>query len=582
MSPGVLDFSEAKFLAMQKQNQNSKTKTENPLGTEPTTDLRAIEFDTSNFDPSGLDDDAACSDDAHAYDPEFWVGDDFDTSLNGILDLRDDEPATPLDEPATPTTPPQEPEHVTATLTATPAIIAPLDPEIAASVAGFQHLSGTLCDPSCEATPEADPTPEAPTESTATTTATTAPAAPTVRTKGDVLLARIEALETDILDLDREEHDLAERLSATRKSRKELLSDLRDTERSLTTLGPRADEPDESHAAVATALRMDGKATISIGGVVAELATCSIECGTASAPAVRAAVPDPAITASLSQLGLNEKQLEKFADEGINTIKDFEEALKDRSIEAVKGIQERTMDKIKDRLIDWRNKHGYGSPAEEETRAPETRAPETRAPEATATSPASESPTPEAPVFEPLTESEWCNALGLTPTPEAPTADTTPAVEPVAQPAWFNVTPDDPAPVPEAPTTAPDDPAPIDTAPTPTADATPADPIPTGTKALSPYELAKQAGRDARAAGLPITANPIKDSTFRASYWDDGWTEADEQIAASDRDASVPPPALTPVLAAIDDPAAEPPAKKKRGRKPKATAETATATATAE
>lgn len=536
MSPGVLDFSEAKFLAMQNQNQKTKTKTENPLGAEPTSDLRAIEFDTSNFDLTGLDDDAACSQDAHAYDPDY------------ALDYAPDEPATT-------TTPPEEPEHVTATLTAEanasiPANLAPLDPDIAASVAGFSHLSGTLCDPSCEATPEASE-PDAP---AATTTATTAPepapAAPTIRTKGDVLRARIEALETDILELDREEHDLAERLSATRKSRKELLSDLRDTERSLTALGPRADEPDESHAALATGRTTEVTSVTTNGGTTIQITgrLCGVPIAITlppeqdgNAPTVRAAVPDPALSASLSALGLNEKQLEKFAVEGIRTVAQFEKALADRSIEAVKGIQERTMDKIKDALIDWRNKHGYGSPAEVTVADPEPAV----TPEAAATSPASEAPVA---------------------TPETPAAEPTPAVEPIAQPAWFNVTPDDPAPAPEAPTTA--------------ADATPHAPAATPTPAANDdpdswdnlcSDDFYTPGYNAALAGKLSTECPNADdlTAEERADWDRGWQDGFEFLEHKRAKEKA-------------ELAAEPPAKKKRGRKPKATAETAMATATAE
>jgi hypothetical protein len=343
-----------------------------------------------------------------------------------------------------------------------------------------------------------------------------------IPTKGQTLRARIRDLETSILITDREEHSLAERLSSTRKERKELLGLLQSAEQRLKFLIDDGTEhdPDESEAAVAnvtgsnTGNRATGSndyanesppvSTIVRAAVAATLSTYS---GSQSASLPSTFTGDPGATATLSVLGANESQMDKFGEANIRTVCDFERSMRDRSIEKVRGIQERTMDKLKDRLIEWRNKHGYGVSVE----ATET--------EATA---------------ETATETE---------------VESTPvSVEPVEQPAWITAVPDT--------ATAPD---------TTTAEATPT-PETTDfdtTTTPSVYDLAKQAGRDARVAGLPITANPIKDSEFRASYWEDGWNEADDSVATSDQDASVPVPEQQAPEQLVP---AQP---KKRGRKPK-------------
>lgn len=304
--------------------------------------------------------------------------------------------------------------------------------------ASLESISGTLdlqddepCEPTANTTPASEPS----SERLPLPRPATAEATPRIRTRGEVIEAQVESLEQEILELDREEHGLAERLSSCRKQRKELLSELRKVEGDLRYLiaeGGYHDLDPSSANLMAWSGRTANNLSASQQGTQQASSGSSPQpqkntSDTSSAPAAApsATIPDPGKTALLSAIGCNEKQAEKFAEADIRTICEFEQALSDRTIERVRGIQERTMDKLKDALIQWRNQNGYG--AEPETVASETESPSELA------SGASSAPetTPERTLSEVPSESlETALSAG----PAAPQAETTPAPSEITQP----------------------------------------------------------------------------------------------------------------------------------------------------
>lgn len=173
------------------------------------------------------------------------------------------------------------------------------------------------------------------------------------KTRGQVIEEKIRLCESQIIELNKQEYDLQEKLKTTRKWRKDSVEQLRAMEWELGALGDSADLPaDLPSGNPRSSSNAPDSATGSASGNTTGLHS-SASRGSSSA----SLAADPGKTALLTVLGATEKQIEKFQMEDIRTVCDFERALNDRSIEKVRGIQERTMDKLKDKLIEWRSQH---------------------------------------------------------------------------------------------------------------------------------------------------------------------------------------------------------------------------------
>lgn len=77
------------------------------------------------------------------------------------------------------------------------------------------------------------------------------------------------------------------------------------------------------------------------------------------------ATNDPAKIASVEQLSLTEAMHEKLLEADISTIADLEASISHDRLSRIKGVGVAAVDKITDALVEWRRKHGYGSPATE-------------------------------------------------------------------------------------------------------------------------------------------------------------------------------------------------------------------------
>ena len=75
---------------------------------------------------------------------------------------------------------------------------------------------------------------------------------------------------------------------------------------------------------------------------------------------------DPAIDASIEQLGLTESMTEKLFNAYIDTIADLEKSMREDKLRKAKGVGPGAIDKITDALIAWRNQNGYGCTEDDE------------------------------------------------------------------------------------------------------------------------------------------------------------------------------------------------------------------------
>lgn len=282
---------------------------------------------------------------------------DFDTLGLDLLtlDAPDDQPGDPLacsnidqgNEPAPPQSPESGPlftdnqlftiedDEAPASLEAEP--LSPL--QLPASIPAAMEASlKAPASPSLES-PEPDCAPGRGTP--------TAPAPCGFLTRRQELTEEINALESQVVEYSETEYELAEKVSQVRKWRKEALEQLRALKWQLNAM---SDEDAEKPAFECAAEPVTSTTLFSMQTVQAD----------SQAPA------DPTIdhggAQSLTALGVTPKQLEKFEIEGIRTVSQFERALADRSIENVRGIQERTMDKLREALWEFRKQHPIPDP----------------------------------------------------------------------------------------------------------------------------------------------------------------------------------------------------------------------------
>jgi len=284
--------------------------------------------------------------------------------------------------------------------------------------------------------------------------------------------------------------------------------------------------------------------------------------------AVAASTIDHGGQQSITALGVTPKQLEKFEIEGIRTVSQFERALADRSIENVRGIQERTMDKLRESLWEFRKQHPIPDPDDRPVLTASVwedgfglaRGELHGKPEATEITPelcekakgagrsagisgvnATENPHEEGSVLGDHWDSGWdegcAERLDFMQLASA-NQETTPAPEPES-------------PVPALTTDRPKPFAIIGSINLAT------DPL---TSPLANIIL--QAGRDARTAGFSKLDNPLRTgaSVHREDLWNDGWDEMDQELKEK---------SATQAVAAEKPEKPEKPARKPRAKKAK-------------
>jgi hypothetical protein len=178
--------------------------------------------------------------------------------------------------------------------------------------------------------------------------ATHAPAPCDPLTRRQAITLEINTLESQVVEYSETEYELAEKVSQVRKWRKEALENLRALKWQLNAMSDEDAEKPVASAAVSSSHKPCGIATNLVADNQAP-ANPTIDHGGAQ---------------SLTALGVTPKQLEKFEIEGIRTVSQFERALADRSIENVRGIQERTMDKLRESLWEFRKQHPIPDPDE--------------------------------------------------------------------------------------------------------------------------------------------------------------------------------------------------------------------------
>jgi hypothetical protein len=313
-------------------------------------------------------------------------------------------------------------------------------------------------------------------------TSAPAPCDPPSRlTRRQELTEEIEGIESQVVEYSETEYELAEKVSQVRKWRKEALENLRALKWQLNAMSDEdADKPAFEPAAQQSQQLPPGSVTITarVGGKAIDSVTLTgkaYDTLTAYPPTSfpTSSPIDHGGAQSLTALGVTPKQLEKFEIEGIRTVSQFERALADRSIENVRGIQERTMDKLREALWEFRKQHPIPDPDDR----PVLTASERDA-KMEATQIESEA--------EPQTTAEATEA-----TPEQ--------------------IPDQPTPKPSAIIGS------INLA---------TDPL------NAPLAgIIMQAGRDARTAGFSRLDNPLRTgaSVHREELWNDGWDEEDQQ-----------------------------------------------------
>jgi len=326
------------------------------------------------------------------------------------------------------------------------------------------------------------------------------------KTRGQVVEEKISKLKDRLIDLIKQESALQDDLKSTRRWRKETVQQLGAAEWELGALGDDADLPAEDPSRSSASV---GRGSAATRNQSTDPGTVS-QSGGYSREATPAGPVDLGKSALLDVLGATDKQIEKFQMEDIRTVCDFERALNDQTIEKVRGIQERTMDKLKDKLIEWRMQHPV----------PDTSEP---APEPTP-EPAPESIPETTP--EPLSKSTAESTAA--PTTESPATES-PAAE--VAPEISNEIPDEgnEAPDASAPTASP-------SSPTPTASAA---------RNESPAEHRQrhiQTGYRAAMVCRRKSSNPWKPELAEYAYWDEGWekfhTEHRAQCEARENESS--------------------------------------------
>jgi hypothetical protein len=184
--------------------------------------------------------------------------------------------------------------------------------------------------------------------------ATHAPAPCDPLTRRQAITLEINTLESQVVEYSETEYELAEKVSQVRKWRKEALENLRALKWQLNAM---SDE--DAEKPVETKIKFTGK----IDGVEIGSATLTEkQLATAAADIATNLTIDHGGQQSITALGVTPKQLEKFEIEGIRTVSQFERALADRSIENVRGIQERTLDKLRESLWEFRKANPIPDP----------------------------------------------------------------------------------------------------------------------------------------------------------------------------------------------------------------------------
>jgi hypothetical protein len=302
-------------------------------------------------------------------------------------------------------------------------------------------------------------------------------------TRRQKLSLEIEALESQVVEYSETEFELAEKVSQVRKWRKEALENLRALKWQLNAMSEEdaekpVDMPKATHFAVARAGKPEGNRDIHARDSFMPLPSAP-----QSGPAV-----DHGGAQSLTALGVTPKQLEKFEIEGIRTVSQFERALADRSIENVRGIQERTLDKLRESLWEFRKANPIPDPDDRPVLT------------------ASERDAKIEPAHRELPIEPEVTAT------EAPPAKT------AESPAPEDLT----APTPEQSAVAYGKPSAI------------IGQINLATDPLTPplAEIILQAGRDARTAGFTKLDNPLRTgaTVHREDLWNDGWDEVDQEF----------------------------------------------------
>lgn len=411
---------------------------------------------------------------------------DFDTAELDLLalDQTDDQPGDPLacsnidqgNEPAPPQSPESGPlftdsqmftleDDEPRALEAEP--LSPL--QLPASIPAA--MEAALESPALKSPASPDPDPQA----SPAPARTSAPAPCDPLTRREKLSLEIETLESQVVEYSETEFELAEKVSQVRKWRKEALEQLRSLKWMLNAMSDEDAEKPAVESKVTVACDREDRAFEAL--IVSRLRDVPIASITGATSQINPTI-DYGGQQSITALGVTPKQLEKFEIEGIRTVSQFERALADRSIENVRGIQERTMDKLRESLWEFRKTNPIPDPDDR-------------------------------PV---LTASERDAKIEATQTePQATTTEAT-----------------------EAP--------PADTAEAPALEAITAPPKPSAiigqinlaTDYLTPplVEIIRQAGRDARTAGFTKLDNPLRTgaTVHREDLWNDGWDEVDQEF----------------------------------------------------
>lgn len=197
------------------------------------------------------------------------------------------------------------------------------------------------------------------------TPATSAPAPCGFLTRRQELTKEINALESQVVEYSETDYELAEKVSQVRKWRKEALEQLRGLKWQLNAMSDEDAEKPVIKPAASKPVPTQVEGNFTSGGTYGVAFTVPDSESNPFFNTLRAPT-NPTIdhggAQRLTALGVTPKQLEKFEIEGILTVSQFERALADRSIESVRGIQERTLDKLREALWEFRKQHPIPDP----------------------------------------------------------------------------------------------------------------------------------------------------------------------------------------------------------------------------